>query len=115
MVKKQSVGAHYGWQDWLIQRVTALVMAVFSVFIFGWFMVKGGATWVEWRELFSSQFVRVGAMLFLLSVYWHAWIGIRDILMDYIKPLALRLGLEVLFVLVLATFSIWSAAILWGR
>ena len=114
MVNKQPVGAHYGWREWLAQRITAVIMAVFSVVIFGFFLVKGSVGYADWRELFDSQLFRILALLFLLSLYYHAWIGIRDVLMDYVKPLAIRLSLQVLVVLALLGFTIWSIAILWA-
>ena len=117
MVKKADrtpVGAHYGWQDWLAQRVTAVIMAMFSFVFLGFFMVKGSVDYAEWRALFHSQLLRILALLFLFSLFYHAWIGIRDVLMDYVKPAGIRLTLEVLVLLFLASCSIWSVSILWG-
>ncbi len=114
MVNKQPVGAHYGWREWLAQRITAVIMAVFSVVIFAFFLIKGSVSYSDWKELFASQLFRILALLFLLSLYYHAWIGIRDVLMDYVKPLAIRLSLQVLVVLALFGFAIWSIAILWA-
>ena len=74
-VKKVPVGAHYGWKDWLAQRVTAAIMLLFSIVIIGFFMLKGGVNYGEWKELFRSPVVRILALLFFLSVYYHAWIG----------------------------------------
>lgn len=111
----QPVGAHYGWREWLAQRVTAVIMAIFAVVIFGYFMLKSNVTYTDWKDLFSSQLFRVLALLFLISVYYHAWIGIRDVLMDYIKPVSIRLSLQVLVILTLFAFTIWSIAILWGQ
>jgi succinate dehydrogenase / fumarate reductase, membrane anchor subunit len=82
----QPVGAHYGWREWLAQRVTAVIMAIFAVVIFAYFMLKSNVTYTDWKDLFSGQLFRVLALLFLLSVYYHAWIGIRDVLMDYFFP-----------------------------
>ena len=117
MVKKADrtpVGAHYGWQDWLAQRVTAVIMVLFSIVFLGFFMVKGSVAYADWRDLFHSQLFRILALLFLFSVFYHAWIGIRDVLMDYVKPAGIRLTLEVLVLLFLASCSIWSVSILWG-
>ena len=78
MVKKADrtpVGAHYGWQDWLAQRVTAVIMAMFSFVFLGFFMVKGSVDYAEWRALFHSQLLRILALLFLFSMFYHAWIG----------------------------------------
>ena len=58
--------------------------------------------------------MRLASLLFLLSVFWHAWIGVRDILMDYVKPTGLRLALQVGVVLLLVAYSLWSIQILWS-
>lgn len=112
--KKIPVGAHYGWKDWLAQRVTAVIMLLFSIVIIGFFMLKGSVTFVDWKELFRSQLFRILTLLFLLSVYYHAWIGIKDVLMDYIKPAGMRVSLQVAVLLFLLGCTIWSATIIWG-
>jgi succinate dehydrogenase / fumarate reductase membrane anchor subunit len=109
------VGAHYGWQDWLIQRVTAVIMAIFSVVILGFFVVHGSVNYGDWKMLFANQFFRVLALLFLLSVYYHAWIGIRDVFMDYLTHVGIRLTAQVVVALFLLGCTIWSVAILWMR
>ncbi len=111
---KIPVGAHYGWQDWLAQRVTAVIMVLFSVVIIGFFMLKGSVNYADWKELFRLPLFRVLALLFLLSVYYHAWIGIKDVLMDYIKPAGIRVTLQVAVLLFLVACSIWSVTIIWG-
>jgi succinate dehydrogenase / fumarate reductase membrane anchor subunit len=67
-----------------------------------------------WTGLFSSQPVRAFALLFLLSLFYHAWIGVRDIVMDYVKPAGVRLVIHVLVILTLLLYAIWSVQILWG-
>ena len=62
----QPVGAHYGWREWLAQRVTAVIMAVFAVVIFSYFMLKSDVNYSDWKDLFGSQIFRVLALLFLL-------------------------------------------------
>ena len=117
MVKRADrtpVGAHYGWQDWLAQRVTAVIMVLFSIVFLGFFMVKGSVGYADWSSLFRSQLFRILALLFLFSVFYHAWIGIRDVLMDYVKLAGIRLTAEVMVLLFLAACSIWSVSILWG-
>jgi succinate dehydrogenase / fumarate reductase membrane anchor subunit len=112
--RKIPVGAHYGWKDWLAQRVTAAIMVLFSIVIIGFFIIKGGVNYGEWKELFRSQFFRILALLFFLSVFYHAWIGIKDVLMDYIKPAVLRVALQVTMLLFLLACTIWSVTIIWG-
>lgn len=114
MVSRTVVGAHYGLRDWLIQRVTAVVMALYSVVLVGYLLGQGHIDYDVWTSLFSSQLVRTFSLLFLLSVFYHAWIGMRDIVMDYVKPASVRLVIHSLVILALLLYTIWSIQILWG-
>ncbi len=113
MVSRTVVGAHYGWRDWLAQRVTAVVMAVYSVILAAVLLPGGPIDYGVWRDLFAQGWMRVATLLFAVSVAWHMWIGVRDILMDYIKPVELRLALQVLVLLTIAGYLGWTIQILW--
>jgi succinate dehydrogenase / fumarate reductase membrane anchor subunit len=114
MVKRVVVGAHYGVRDWLIQRVTAFVMALFALLVLGIVLFDRPQHYGAWKGLLSQQWLRLASLLFLLAVFWHAWIGVRDILMDYVKPTGVRLALQVGVVLLLAAYTLWSIEILWS-
>ena len=114
MVNRVIVGAHYGLRDWLIQRITAVVMAVYSVALAGYLLLQPYLNYDVWTGLFSGQPMRTFSLLFLLSVFYHAWIGIRDIVMDYVKPAGVRLVIHVLVILVALLYTIWAVQILWG-
>ncbi|MDX8380085.1 MAG: succinate dehydrogenase, hydrophobic membrane anchor protein [Gallionella sp.] len=114
MVNRVVVGAHYGLRDWLVQRVTAVVMALGSVSLSVYILLHPHLGYEGWIALFSSQIVRSFALLFLFSLFYHAWIGIRDIVMDYVKSAAVRLLIYVLVILVVILYAIWSVDILWG-
>jgi succinate dehydrogenase / fumarate reductase membrane anchor subunit len=113
MVNRIVTGAHYGLRDWLAQRVTAAIMAVYTVMMFVVLVRKTPVTFESWKNLFAQGWMRVATLLFAVSLAWHAWVGMRDILMDYIKPAGLRLGLEVLTLLVIAGYLGWTVQILW--
>jgi succinate dehydrogenase / fumarate reductase membrane anchor subunit len=113
--RKNPVGAHYGLLDWLLQRLTAVVMAVFTVAVAVCLLVKAPASHEELRALFGGSLLRVATLLFLLALFYHAWVGVRDIVMDYIKSAGLRLGLQTLVGVALVFYAIWSVAILWGK
>ena len=115
MVRRAIVGAHYGWMDFLAQRITALVMAAYTLLIIAIALYSGGTDYARWQALFSHRAFRVATLLFALALLWHAWIGMRDIWMDYIKPTALRLALEVVTVIALLGYAGWVLLILWGR
>ena len=112
-MKRIIVGAHYGTRDWLAQRITAAIMAVYTVVALFVLAAKSPLTYEAWRELFAQGWMRIATLLFAVSLAWHAWVGVRDILMDYIKHDGLRLTLQVLTVLLLAGYVSWAIEILW--
>jgi succinate dehydrogenase membrane anchor subunit len=113
MVNRVVTGAHYGLRDWLAQRITAVIMAVYSIIAVGVFLINKNITYVVWRDLFAQGWMRVATLLFMASLAWHAWVGVRDILMDYIKADGLRLGMQVASLLVIASYVGWTIQILW--
>jgi len=113
MVNRVVVGAHYGLASWLAQRITAVIMAVYSVVLVFVFAAIRPITYDAWKELFSRGWMRVATLLFAVSLAWHAWVGVRDIVMDYVKHDGARLALETLTVLVLASYVGWTVQILW--
>ena len=113
-MRRVITGAHYGLKDWLAQRITAAVMSVYVVVFVGILLVCPPQHFEQWRALFGNQTMRIATFIFFISLFWHAWIGVRDILMDYVKPTGVRLGLEVATVLVLVGYSVWAVQILWS-
>jgi succinate dehydrogenase membrane anchor subunit len=114
MVNRVVTGAHYGLRDWLLQRITALLMVLYLVLLAGYLLMQPNLDYDVWTALFSSQVVRTFTMLFMLSLFYHAWVGIRDIVMDYIKPAWLRLTIHVLVIMALLLYAIWAVEIFWG-
>ncbi len=114
MVRRIVVGAHYGLKDWLAQRLTAVVMAAYIFVLVGILLVCPPQHYGDWRALFQNQFMRIATFVFFISLFWHAWVGVRDIFMDYIQPTAIRLGLEVAAILVLVAYAGWATQILWS-
>ncbi len=108
------VGAHYGLKDWLVQRLTAVVMALYTLLWVAIAVYWGGVDHALWQALFSNTAFRVATLIFGLAVFWHAWVGMRDIWMDYVKPTAARLALETVTVLALLGYAGWLLDILWG-
>ena len=112
---KVPVGAHYGLGAWLLQRLTAVVMAAYTVFLAALVLWCPPASWADWTGMFSGSFVRLATMLFFLALLYHAWVGVRDIVMDYVKPTGIRLALQALVGTALVFYLVWSVSILWGR
>ena len=114
VVKRTVVGAHYGLGSWVAQRITAVVMVLYTLFLLAVFATRRGPMdYAAWKGLFSQGWMRVATLIFAVSLAWHAWVGMRDILMDYARPDSLRFALEVLSVLVIAVYLAWTVQILW--
>jgi succinate dehydrogenase / fumarate reductase, membrane anchor subunit len=117
--KRLVVGAHYGTLDFIVQRTTAVIMAVYTLVLFFGVIFTSDMTFEKWQHLFTFHWgvVPAGqllATLAFMSLGWHAWIGVRDIWMDYVRAPGLRLFLEVLTVLWLVGSVIFFAKILWS-
>jgi succinate dehydrogenase / fumarate reductase membrane anchor subunit len=113
VINRIVVGAHYGLKDWLVQRVTAVIMAVYSVLIVAVLCAVKPSSFEAWQGVFANGLIKFLTFLFFVSLFYHAWIGVRDIWMDYVKPVGLRLTLHVLTATVLVGYTAWAAAILW--
>ena len=112
--RKNPVGAHYGLRDWLLQRLTAVVMALYTNVLLGCLVWRPPATQGDLRAMFAGGFFRVATLLFVLALLYHACVGLRDIFMDYLKPFWIRLAAQFAVALVLIGYLAWAATILWG-
>jgi succinate dehydrogenase / fumarate reductase, membrane anchor subunit len=113
VINRVLVGAHYGLTDWIAQRATAVIMAVYSVLMAVVLLIVQPSSFEAWQGVFANGVIKFLTFLFFVSLFYHAWIGIRDIWMDYVKPTALRLTLHVLTISALVGYTAWAAAILW--
>jgi succinate dehydrogenase / fumarate reductase, membrane anchor subunit len=114
MVRREVVGAHYGLRDWLAQRVTAVIMVIYTVIILSTVAGLPKMDYWQWLVLWQTPLVRFATVLFMASLLIHAWIGVRNIFMDYIKDPGLRLTLYVIVITALTWYAAWSVQILWG-
>ncbi len=111
--KRLVVGAHYGLRDWLSQRVTAVLMALFTVVLLLQVLFGGPLGYDRWAAIFSAQWMKFLTFVTIVSLLYHAWVGIRDIWMDYIKPVGLRLALQVFSIVWLVGCAGWAIQVLW--
>jgi succinate dehydrogenase / fumarate reductase membrane anchor subunit len=115
MVDRQGTSvAHYGWRDWLLQRVTAVVMLLYTIFILAVLIRLAPLDYDHWSAFWGLTLTRYATLFFVISVLIHAWVGVRNIFMDYVKDAGVRLVLYVLVVLTLIAYGVWAWQILWG-
>ena len=112
--KRIVVGAHYGLRDWLAQRVTAALMALFTVLVLAQIIFsKGPVGYDLWAGIFSAQWMKALTFTVIIAMLFHVWLGMRDIWMDYIKPVGLRLALQVFTIVWLVACAGWGIQVLW--
>lgn len=111
--KRLVVGAHYGMRDWLAQRATAIIMALYTIILLACFLTSGNFSYEGWAGMFSHQWFKMATFATFLALFYHAWVGVRDIWMDYVKPVALRLALQIATMVWLIACAGWAAQILW--
>ena len=111
--KRLVVGAHYGLRDWLSQRVTAVLMALFTLALLLQVIFGGPIGYDSWAAIFSRQWMKVLTFVVIVSLAWHAWVGMRDVLMDYVKPVGARLVFQVGTIVWLVGCAGWAVQVLW--
>ncbi|AKP72961.1 succinate dehydrogenase [Piscirickettsia salmonis] len=106
--------AKSGLKDWFIQRVSAIILAVYVLFLVGFFIVHPQVDYGTWKALFSQTCMRIFTLLAVLSLAAHAWIGLWTVFTDYIKCGVLRGILQVSVILVIFVYVVWTIQIIWG-
>ncbi len=108
------VGAHYGLRDWLSQRITAALMGLFTIVLLLQYLWPSKAVgYDKWAGIFASQWMRLLTFVVIVSLAWHAWVGMRDVWMDYVKPVGARLLLQVFTLVWLVGCLGWAVQVLW--
>jgi succinate dehydrogenase / fumarate reductase, membrane anchor subunit len=111
--KRVVTGARYGLRDWLAQRITAVLMALFTVVLLLQVIIGEPMSYYKWAGIFSSQWMKTLTFVVIIALLYHAWVGVRDIWMDYIKPVGIRLALQVFSIVWLVGCAGWAIQVLW--
>ena len=121
MVKSVTSLGRSGLSDWLLQRVSALIMSAYLLFMVGFFVLNPSPSYEQWSGLHSSLAMRIFSLLTILSIAAHAWIGIWCVLTDYItvrligpKAMPIRMFLQLAMIAVILFYVVWTLDILWG-
>ncbi len=111
-----------GLSDWILQRVSAVILALYFVVIVGWLLTTADVTYAAWHGMMTSTGMRIFSLLALLSLAAHSWVGLWTVVTDYVTtrqmgPLAnfMRLIAEIGFGILIFVFVVWGIQILWGN
>ena len=107
------VGAHYGFSDWLAQRVTAVLMSVFTLVLVAQLLFGGKLGYERWSGIVSAQWMKFLAFITIVSMLYHTWVGMRDVWMDYVKPVGIKLALQVFTIAWLVGCAGWAVQVIW--
>lgn len=103
-----------GVSDWLVQRVSALVMLAYVIFLLGFYLGHATIDYATWHGLFSCLYMRIFSLLTLLSLLGHAWVGIWTVLTDYVKCHYTRGVVQILIIFAFISCLAFGIQILWS-
>jgi len=111
-----------GVADWLVQRVSAYILAAYFVVIVGFLVFNPGVDYTQWHGFMTCTAMRIFSLLALLALAAHAWIGLWTVFTDYVterqmgaKATVIRLFLQTGMAICIFVFVVWGIQILWGN
>ena len=112
--KRIVVGAHYGLRDWLSQRITGGLMALFTIILLAQVIFSRGPIGYDlWAGIFAAQWMKVLTFSVIIALLYHVWVGMRDVWMDYVQPVGIRLALQIFTIVWLVGCAGWAIQVLW--
>lgn len=114
MVKSVLSVNHQGLRDWMLQRASAVIMAIYCVVFIMFLVSHPTLDFAEWHRLSTDLWFKIATILFVASVLLHAWVGMWTVFTDYIKAFLLRLILNLIVLLMLITCFIWALLTVWS-
>jgi succinate dehydrogenase / fumarate reductase membrane anchor subunit len=110
-----------GLYDWVVQRLSAVYLAVYFVGLLGFLVMTPELTFDDWRALFSATWMRIASLAALVAICAHAWVGLWTVTTDYLttdllgsKATVIRLVFQAACVIVMFIYLVWGIQILWG-
>jgi succinate dehydrogenase / fumarate reductase membrane anchor subunit len=97
-----------GIKAWVIQRVTATYIGLFGIYLVVHFIVAPPANHGAFRAWVAQPVVSLGLLLFIPAVLSHAWVGFRDVLMDYARPIVIRASALAVMAFILTASGLWA-------
>jgi succinate dehydrogenase membrane anchor subunit len=104
--------SHKGWRDWLVQRISAVIIGLYVLWLTVYECANPTLHFEQWRHLFDGALVKLASFIVLIAIVWHAWIGLWTVLTDYVKHTGLQRALQYLVILLLICYVLWGVEIL---
>jgi len=113
VARRQYGSTRRGLVSWILQRISAVYLGLYIPWLALRFAIAPAPDFAAWQRWLAGDAVRVGLVLFFAALVVHAWIGMRSVLFDYVKPIGVRFTVSVLVGLVLAASSVWFVNVLY--
>lgn len=104
-----------GSRDWIMQRISAVVLAVYAVVMVAFFLFNGSVSYEQWVMFIMSMPMRLLSLLAIVALAVHAWVGMWTVFTDYIKSTGLRIVLQAAMIIAILVYLFWGVMIFWGR
>ncbi|MEX2367609.1 MAG: succinate dehydrogenase, hydrophobic membrane anchor protein [Pseudohongiellaceae bacterium] len=103
-----------GVYDWVLQRVSAVVLALYTLFLVGFVLASPNLDYQSWAALFESTWMRIFSLMAIVSLGVHAWIGLWIVATDYLKGIGMRFSVQIICGAITFVYLVWGIQILWG-
>jgi succinate dehydrogenase / fumarate reductase membrane anchor subunit len=114
MVRSVTSVGRSALHDWVIQRVTAIIIAAYVVYLTVFIVSSPDLKFVVWQAFFEQTSIKIFSFLTIISLCFHAWVGMWVISTDYLNKLAVRMIFQLVVIILCIAFLLWGAQILWG-
>ncbi|MEL7401403.1 MAG: succinate dehydrogenase, hydrophobic membrane anchor protein [Pseudomonadota bacterium] len=103
-----------GLYDWVVQRLSAVILALYTLFLLGFLIASPDLQFAQWQGLFAQTWMKVFSLAALVSLCAHAWVGMWTISTDYLKAAGVRFAFQLVCAGALFVYLVWGIDILWG-
>ncbi|WP_435931737.1 succinate dehydrogenase, hydrophobic membrane anchor protein [Moraxella bovoculi] len=101
-----------GSRDWILQRISAVVLAVYAVVVIGFFLFNQ-VDYNAWHGFMMSLPMKLFSLVAILSLMFHAWVGMWTVFTDYVKSSGLRIVLQAAVIVAVLVYLFWGVMIFW--
>lgn len=103
-----------GLRAWLVQRASAVYLLFFILFFIVHFLFDRPGGYATWHDWVARPWISVAMLAAFAALLLHAWVGLRDVMLDYVKPVALRAPALALVAGALIAIGLWMLRVLAG-
>ena len=114
MVNVVASAGRNGVHDFVLMRASAIILALYSLLLAGFFVVTPVVTFELWQGFFALISIKVATIMALVALLTHARIGVWQVLSDYVKPALLRGALQFVFSVVLLAYLVFGSLTVWS-